>query len=46
MLVFQLRNVIRFIFTGSLIGFMDFHIFVYEYILEVNYSKTQIIITS
>lgn len=26
MLVFQLRNVIRFIFVGSLIGFMDYSI--------------------
>lgn len=27
MLVFQLRNVIRFIFAGSLIGFMDYFIY-------------------
>lgn len=27
MLVFQLRNVIRFIFAGSLIGFMDYSIY-------------------
>lgn len=26
MLVFQLRNVIRFIFVGSLIGFMDYFV--------------------
>ena len=47
MLVFQRRNVIRFYFCRIFDWVYGlFHIFVCEYILEVNYSKTQIIITS